>query len=75
MSLTEEPIEYNVTHFNAIPKVYLYTAKDPVITLSTQTRYTERTKITDTDSLATGHFPMLSDPTTLAALLQKWAKN
>jgi pimeloyl-ACP methyl ester carboxylesterase len=75
MSLTTETVDYDVSRFRALPKVYLYTTKDPVISLETQKRYTERTNIQNTDSIATGHFAMISNPTALGELIQKWAKN
>lgn len=73
-SLGAEAVVYDEAKFSAIPKVYLYTEKDPVISLTTQFQYTSRTGIKNSDGIPTGHFPMLSNPEKLAALISKWTK-
>lgn len=73
-SLGAEDVIYDEAKFAAIPKVYLYTEKDPVISLTTQFQYTSRTGIKNSDGIPTGHFPMLSNPENLAGLISKWTK-
>lgn len=74
-SLGSEAVIYDEAKFSAIPKVYLYTEKDTVISLTTQFQYTSRTGIKNSDGIPTGHFPMISNPERLAQLITKWSKN
>jgi pimeloyl-ACP methyl ester carboxylesterase len=73
-SLGSEMIQYDEAKFNAIPKVYLYTEKDTILSLTTQFQYTSRTGIKNSDGVPTGHYPMISNPERLAALITKWTK-
>jgi pimeloyl-ACP methyl ester carboxylesterase len=75
ISLGGEAVIYDEAKFSAIPKVYLYTERDTVISLTTQFQYTSRTGIKHSDGIATGHFPMISNPEKLATLITKWTKN
>lgn len=73
-SLGAEDVIYDEAKFAAIPKIYLYTEKDPVISLTTQFQYTSRTGIKNVDGIPTGHFPMLSNPEKLSQLISHWTK-
>jgi|GEM_PF-1596111 len=73
MSITQEKIDYDVKKMSAVPKVYFYTTKDVLLTMKAQKNYVARAMITDTDTLPTGHFPMISDPIELASLIVKWS--
>jgi pimeloyl-ACP methyl ester carboxylesterase len=73
ISLTAEPVTYDETKFAAIPKAYIYTERDAVISLTTQFQYTSRTAIKNSDGIPTGHFPMISNPVRLAELITKWS--
>jgi pimeloyl-ACP methyl ester carboxylesterase len=73
MSLTAEPIHFETGRFDVIPKAYIYTANDPVISIQTQRDYVIRSKIAVTESIPTGHFPMVSAPQALAAAIAKLA--
>ena len=71
ISLTTEAIEYSDKDFNRIPKAYIHTLKDPVFSDTTQELFARRASIREiTKGLPTGHFPMFSDPVTLAELIK-----
>ncbi len=74
VSLGSEMLNYDQAVFQAIPKVYLYTERDPVLSLTTQFQFTSRAGIKDSDGMQTGHYPMISNPERLSALITKWAK-
>lgn len=73
LSLGDEEINYDEAKFNAIPKAYIYTEKDAIISLTTQFQYTSRSGIKNSDGIPTGHYPMLSNPERLTVLITKWA--
>jgi pimeloyl-ACP methyl ester carboxylesterase len=64
-SISSAPVHYENSRFQAIPKVYLFTDQDIVMTPAIQAKYAKRLKSAATGHLATGHFPMLSDPNAL----------
>lgn len=66
ISLISESINYDEEKFKALPKTYIYTKNDPVLSLTTQFQYTSRTNISDVKGIEAGHFPMLSNPEALA---------
>lgn len=66
----EDTISYDVAKFDAIPKCYIYTSKDKIITPATQEKYTKRITLAKTATLATGHLPMLSDNFGLASAIR-----
>jgi pimeloyl-ACP methyl ester carboxylesterase len=74
VSLGAEDVTFDPKVFSGIPKSYIYTEKDPLIGLTTQFQYTSRSGIKNYDGIATGHFPMLSNPEKLTQLITKWAK-
>jgi pimeloyl-ACP methyl ester carboxylesterase len=57
----EDQITYDTTTFDKIPKCYIYTTKDPLISLATQEKYAKRITLNKTEKLEVGHYPMLSD--------------
>ncbi len=73
LSLGSEEILYDEAKFNAIPKAYIYAERDPILSLTTQFQYTSRSGIQNSDGIATGHYPMLSNPERLTVLISKWA--
>ncbi len=73
MSLGHEDIQYDEAKFKAIPKAYIYTEKDPILSLTTQFQYTSRSGIQNSDGIPTGHYPMLSNPERLTVLINKWS--
>ncbi len=73
LSLGAEEINYDEAKFNAIPKAYIYTEKDTIISLTTQFQYTSRSGIQNSDGIPTGHYPMLSNPERLTVLIAKWS--
>lgn len=75
LSLDSEAISYDEFKFGAIPKAYILTEKDSIISLTTQFQYTSRTGIKNTDGIPTGHFPMLSNPERLSVLITKCANH
>ena len=71
MGLIHEPVEYDEAAYLAIPKSYIFTERDAVVSMETQRGYVERAGITVTAGVQTGHFPMYSNPEALAVELQK----
>lgn len=73
-SLGAEDVTYDSKVFSPIPKAYISTEKDPVVSLTTQFQYSSRAGIKNYDGIETGHFPMLSNPEKLSQLIMKWAR-
>lgn len=71
ISLISEDINYDENKFKSIPKSYIYTKNDPILSLTTQFQYTSRTKIKDVTGINTGHYPMLSNPKKLSEVIFK----
>lgn len=67
----EDKIEYNEATFEQIPKSYIYATRDTIVGLKTQQKYTARTPMAKTDSIKTGHLPMLSNPKELTASIKR----
>ncbi len=74
LSLGGEAITHDPKVYSSIPRAYIYTEKDPVVSLTTQFQYTSRSGIKNYDGIQTGHFPMISNPEKLTQLIVKWAK-
>lgn len=68
------PIEYKHEVFEKIPKSYIYTGRDKILSSKSQEGYTMRAKITKTVIIPTGHYPMLSAAPQLAAEIEKLTK-
>lgn len=62
ITLTQEPLEFDSTIWAAIPKSYIFTGRDQIVSLKTQEGFVLRAGITKTATVPTGHFPMLSNP-------------
>ena len=74
MNLSMEAVEYDEKVLKEIPRSYIYTLKDNVISLKTQEFYTSRSQITQTAGVQTGHFPMISNPEALTMEILNFAK-
>lgn len=68
------PVEYKPELFESIPKSYIYTGRDKIMSAKSQEGYTMRAKITKTVVIPTGHYPMLSAAPQLAIEIQKLSK-
>lgn len=64
-------IKFDSQDFDAIPKAYIYTEADTIVTLKTQKKYTNRTEFQETYSVVSGHLPMVTKPEALADLILK----
>lgn len=73
-SLGAEEVTFDPKVYSPIPKAYISTEKDPVVSLTTQFQYSSRAGIKNYDGIETGHFPMLSNPEKLTQFIMKWAK-
>lgn len=69
ISLISEAITYDEAIFNKIPKAYINTQGDPLLSVTTQFKYLSRLGIQDVQSLKADHYPMLSHPTELAQII------
>lgn len=65
-------IENNAADFNKIAKYYIYTSDDKVIPLDYQKKMTARLTLAGSDSVKSGHLPLLTKPAQLAQILQKF---
>lgn len=63
-------IDYDLEVFAKTPKAYIFAERDPIITIATQRKFTERSQITRTKTLNSAHLPMLSQPEELAAAIK-----
>lgn len=68
----EDIITYDITSFQRIPKYYIFTTKDQLLRMTTQSMYAARLDAAKTTSIATGHLPMLSSPTQLTAAIKSF---
>lgn len=71
MNLTKEEVFYNPERFNRLPKAYIITTKDLIVTPETQKMFISDAGITAIEKISTGHFPMISDPKKLADIILK----
>jgi pimeloyl-ACP methyl ester carboxylesterase len=69
MNLTMEPLQYDQEKFWALAKSYVITEKDPVVSLQSQQMFIKDARITQTEGVATGHFPMISNPEALTRVI------
>ncbi|MGE0764670.1 MAG: alpha/beta fold hydrolase, partial [Bdellovibrionales bacterium] len=70
-SAGKAPLKYDEVVFDKIPKAYVYTEKDRIVTMETQIKFTSRTPMTKTASVNSGHLPMLSQPKALVSALKQ----
>jgi pimeloyl-ACP methyl ester carboxylesterase len=75
-TLVDEPLgivsgvlAYDEGAFAAVPKFYVHTLGDRVLTINTQRALVSRTAMSGVDELATGHAPFLAQPRQLAEIL------
>jgi pimeloyl-ACP methyl ester carboxylesterase len=73
-SLSEEELIYNEDKFKVLPKAYIMTTKDNVVSKDTQLMYIKDAAIENVGKISTGHFPMISAPEDLADLILKLAQ-
>ena len=69
ISLISESIKYDEENFKKIPKSYINTQGDPLLSVTTQFKYMSRLGINDVQSLKADHYPMLSQPKELAQMI------
>ncbi len=69
ISLISEAMTYNEENFNKIPKSYISTQGDPLLSVTTQFKYMSRLGIKDVQSLKSDHYPMLSHPKELSQMI------
>lgn len=74
LSLNFEKVSYNPVLFKSLPKVYIYTENDPVVPMDVQKMFVRGAYIDQTEGIASGHYPMISQPEKLAGLILLWAK-
>lgn len=70
----EGPMAFNFTpnnQFDAIPKTYIFTAKDRIIPPASQKRMTSLASSLKETNMSTGHLPQFEDKSTLSNLLSK----
>lgn len=64
-----EPITLSDTHFGSVPKYYVYTAEDRVLSPAFQKRVSQRFELAGTATLPTSHSPFFSAPDQLVTTL------
>lgn len=62
----EEKVNFDLVVWEKIPKNYIYTLEDRVISSATQEAYVAKAQIVKTRALHSGHLPMLTHPEYLA---------
>lgn len=73
VSLTTEEVFFNAERFKQLPKSYVITTKDAVVSQGTQKMFLEDASITRIEKISTGHFPMIAQPKKLADIILKLA--
>lgn len=71
IALGNDNLHYDTAVFNHIPKFYIKTTKDKIISPETQYKYIQRQQLTHIYTLETGHSPFITQPTELAEFLVK----
>lgn len=69
-----DQLEFSLSAFESVKKYYVFTSADRIITPSFQKKMAERAKITNSESIDSGHLPMLSAPKQLAQIIRKFAQ-
>jgi len=69
MGIGTTPLRYDEERFAKIPKYYVETIQDQVVSIETQRKYQARTAFTKVYSLESSHSPFLSRPKELATIL------
>lgn len=73
-SMAEDELIYNEEKFKALPKSYIMTTKDNVVSKDTQLMFIKASSIESIEKISTGHFPMISGPEELSELILKLAE-
>jgi pimeloyl-ACP methyl ester carboxylesterase len=71
IALGNEYLHYNYFVFKDMPKFYIKTSKDQIVSPETQNKYIERTQFRGVYTLETGHSPFVTQPKQLANILEK----
>jgi pimeloyl-ACP methyl ester carboxylesterase len=71
--LTSDELIFNSDKFKLLPKSYIITTKDSVVSKNTQQMFIKDSEINNVEKISTGHFPMISRPEELAELILKFA--
>lgn len=69
----ENPLHFSNTRFESIPKFYIGTTQDKIISPATQKKFLERVKFVQTYFLETSHSPFLTQPQQIGRILVKIA--
>jgi len=69
ISLISEAVIYDEDTFDKIPKTYISSQGDPLLSVTTQFKYMSRLGIQDVHGIKSDHYPMLSHPTELSQLI------
>lgn len=64
--MNEEKVNFDLNVWEKIPKNYIYTLEDQVISPASQEAYVSKAQIVKTRALQSGHLPMLTHPEYLA---------
>ncbi len=64
--MAEDKVSYELKRWEKIPKNYIYTVEDAVISPATQEAYVAKAQIQKTRAVQSGHLPMLTHPEYLA---------
>ncbi len=69
-----DQLHFSLSALENVKKYYVFTSEDKIIAPSFQKKMAARAKITDSESIESGHLPMLSAPKELAAVIKRFAK-
>lgn len=67
--IADAALSYNQSEFNNIPKYYIKTSRDKIISAETQDKYIKRQVMRRVFTVDTGHSPFVSQPAILAKYL------
>ncbi len=71
LTTSSEVVSTNKDRFEKIPKVYIQTSEDKIISVASQKKYIERTHFEKVLTLPTGHLPMFSNPQAVAQAIRE----
>lgn len=71
--MAEEKLEFDVNVWKKIPKGYIYTRDDLVISRESQESFAQKAKVQKTHAIYSGHLPMLTHPEYLADAIRDLA--
>lgn len=66
-------VEFKNETFNKIPKYYVFTSRDQVITPEYQKKLSGRITLAGSETIQSGHLPLLSKPKEVAAIITAFA--